>query len=391
MPHIAVVTPVFPNSADPFRGIFNYYGVLALQQWAEVEVYCMMAAYPQKIFKPLSRSYRRVDTSYSLPEVKVHYVEYPALPLVTRPFNSRTCARRLLPLLKKNSPDLILAFWIYPEGMASVIVGKKLGIPVIVKALGSDLRAIKDPFTYLGVRRTLRQADLVLTVSEELRQRAIAMGVPPEGVQKILNGCDSSVFRLADRSTARTELGVDADAQLVLFVGRLTAAKGIRELHDAIARLAPSRPRLRLVCIGEDVLGEAERARSSDPRLAGRVQFLGRSTPAQVARWLAAANLLCLPSYSEGCPNVLIEALHCGRAVVASNVGGIPEMVDPSCAILVPPKDAERLAKALAKALEHKWDEAAISLRFGRSWEDMGRETFEACEALLKGRTKSSS
>jgi glycosyltransferase involved in cell wall biosynthesis len=242
------------------------------------------------------------------------------------------------------------------------------------------LRVIPDAITGRMIRRTLRRADYALAVSEDLRQLAVTMGATPERTRTIHNGCDASLFHVADRAEARTELGVASDAQLILFVGRLVEVKGIGELLEAARRLASTHPKLRVVCIGEGVLENELRAKISDPAL---VQFVGRKEPAEVARWMVACDLLCLPSYSEGCPNALLEALFCGRPVVASSVGGIPELVDASCAILVPPRDPAKLAEALADALPRPWDATAIAAHYGRSWDDVGRETFEACQAVL--------
>jgi glycosyltransferase involved in cell wall biosynthesis len=253
-------------------------------------------------------------------------------------------------------------------------------VPVVVQTVGSDLRVIPDAITGRMIRRTLRRADYALAVSEDLRQLAVTMGATPERTRTIHNGCDASLFKLADRAEARTELGVASDAQLILFVGRLVEVKGIGELLEAARRLAPTHPKLRVVCIGEGVLENELRAKIPDPAL---VQFVGRKEPQEVARWMAACDLLCLPSYSEGCPNALLEALFCGRPVVASNVGGIPELVDEGCAILVPPRDPARLAEAIAEALRRPWDAAAIAAHYGRSWDDVGRETFAACQAAL--------
>jgi glycosyltransferase involved in cell wall biosynthesis len=251
---------------------------------------------------------------------------------------------------------------------------------VVVKTVGSDLRVIPDVITARMIRSTLRRADFVVAVSEDLRQLAVTMGATPARTRTIHNGCDASLFHLADRGPARSELGVASDAQLILFVGRLVEVKGIGELLEAARRLAPSHPKLKVICIGEGVLEKELRAKISDPAL---VQFAGRKEPQEVARWMAACDLLCLPSYSEGCPNALLEALFCGRPIVASNVGGIPELVDEGCAILVPPRDPARLAAALAEALARPWDAAAIAQHYGRSWDDVGRETFEVCEAAL--------
>jgi teichuronic acid biosynthesis glycosyltransferase TuaC len=109
--------------------------------------------------------------------------------------------------------------------------------------------------------------------------------------------------------------------------------------------------------------------------LMGRVSLLGRRDPADVARWLCASDLLCLPSHSEGCPNVVIEALCCGRPVVASAVGGIPEVVDRTCGILVPPKQPDALAAALEECLATNWNERQIAERYERTWDDVAQDT----------------
>ncbi len=388
-PRIAIVTPSFPTQAEPYRGIYNYRSTLALQKWAEVEVFCLLAAYPRwSLLRPRSRSYLRSQGLAPTPGVRAHYIDYAALPLLSRPFNAAVCARILRRRLEISRPDLILAYWIHPEGLGAVRAGSALGIPAVVVALGSDLRLISDPFARRGVKEALRGASYVLTVSHELRDQAVALGAPAERVRAILNGCDATVFHPASRSAAREELGVAPDARLILFVGRLAAVKGLGELLDAIARLRANEPRLELVLVGQGELENQVRARAAAGDLAGCVRFQGSQEPARVARWMAAADLLCLPSLSEGCPNVVLEALLCGRPVVASNVGGLPEMVDESCAVLVPPGDRDALARGLGEALTRKWDEAAIASRRIRTWEDVGRETFEICQDVLAARNR---
>ena len=98
---------------------------------------------------------------------------------------------------------------------------------------------------------------------------------------------------------------------------------------------------------------------------------------------MAASDLVTLPSYSEGHPNVLVEALACGRPVVATPVGGIPEVVDAESGILVPARDASALAVALVQALDRHWDEAALARKFSRDWRQVAEDTLEACEEAL--------
>jgi len=388
---IAVITSSFPIQSEPYRGIPIYQTVLALQHWADVEVFCMLSRYPQwSALQPRRFRYRRQEPGYSPPGVRTHYIEYPAVPFLSRPFSGAVCARRLLPYLQKTEADMVLAYWLYPEGYGAVSVARKLGLPVVVGSRGSDLARMEDPFTLRGTRSTVRRATFVLTVSEELRQRAIKLGVPPERVKTISNGSDRSVFHSRDRGPARTELGVPLDCRLILFVGRLEPRKGVWELLEALGRLAPSHPSLELACIGETPQeGNPFRAQASKADLKGRVRFLGPQTTEQVAHWLAAADLLCLPSYSEGCPNVVVEALSCGRPVVATDVGGIPEMVDATCGLLIPPRDPARLAEALAGALQRPWDPATISARFGRSWDQVAEETYQVCRSVWEaGRSR---
>lgn len=385
MTRIAIVTPLFPTSSEPYRGRPVYQTVLELQRLVDLDVFYPQVRYPRwRFLRPRNWLYQPGDPNYSPPGVKVRYIEYPALPVLTRPISNNICAHYLRPVLKKAAADLILAYWLYPEGYVALSIGEELGIPVVLGARGSDLLQISDRVILRKVKRALRRASFVLTVSDGMRRRALEFGVAPECVRTIHNGCDASLFKPADRAAARAERGVPPDAQLVLFVGRLIPLKGHQELFEALARLVPSHPRLELALIGEGLMEGALRARAARPDLAGHVRFLGVRPAAEVARWLAAANLFCLPSHSEGCPNVVLEALSCGRPIVASRVGGVPELVDPSCAILVPPRDSEQLAQALAQALRHPWDEAAIAARFSRGWKQVAQETYQVCLQVLE-------
>ena len=223
----------------------------------------------------------------------------------------------------------------------------------------------------------------MLTVSEHLRDQAIRLGASAERSRAVRNGCDTSIFRLADRAAARAKLGLDAESEVIVFVGWIAPTKGLRELIDAVKRLRISHPRLQLFCIGEGALQRELETRAKNAGLHGSVRFLGWRESLEVASWLAAANVFCLPSYAEGCPNAVIEALACGRPVVATNVGGIPELVDSESGILVAPQDSEALADALHQALSRRWDEPGISQRSQRGWDQVAEETRQICMECL--------
>ncbi len=381
---ITVVTSYFPNSARPYGGNSAFHTLRFLKPHASIEVISPHEHYPNLKWLIPGR-YETIDLTWQPDEFKTTYFEYPAIPVLTRPFNGPVCARILLPYVRASRPEVILNYWLYPDGFAAVRAGQTLGIPVIVGAIGSDIRRRNDPFTIHLVRQTMCEADGVITVSEELRQRVIAMGVPADKVTTILNGCDTSVFFPGDRDAARRELSFNPEAELIVYAGNLYASKGLGELIEAFIGLAESRPRARLVVIGQGPYAETLTRRAAGRGLQERVIMAGRRDAAGVAVWMRAADLFCLPSYSEGCPNVVIEALACGRPVVATNVGGIPELVDNSCGILVPPHDAGRLRQALEQALSRTWDYAAIARSRTRSWEQVACDTLALCRKVKHG------
>jgi glycosyltransferase involved in cell wall biosynthesis len=234
----------------------------------------------------------------------------------------------------------------------------------------------------------MKRATFVVTKSEHLRERAIQTGINPDKVRTVRNGCNPAVFHLADRGAARLELALDGQADLVLFVGRLDSAKGIFELLDAFALLASRRPNLRLAYVGDGPGADHLRSKAIGLGLETRVLLAGACPSQKVPRWLAAANVLALPSYREGYPNVVIEALSCGRPVIATDVGGIPELVDGSSGILVAPRDSRALANAIQTAMERDWDEQLISEQFHRSWDEAAEELLRVCELSIHHRAE---
>ena len=383
---VTVVTSDFPIPDEPYRGHSEYQILLALSKLADVNVLCPFPRYPSW-FQP-SYDYRAPDLSFCPPGVAARYFEYPALPGLTRCINGVVCAKYLEPYFRESMPDLACNFWLYPEGYATVAVARRLGIPAIVGSIGSDLNRIPDPASGWLTRLAMKRAAFVVTKSEHLRQKAIRMGVDAHKVRTVRNGCDPSVFHLADRSAARAQLAVDNKVELVLFVGRLDTKKGIGELLVAFASLASRRPNLRLAYVGDGPGGEQLRSKARHLALEDRVILMGACPSQKVAQWLAAANVLALPSYNEGYPNVVIEALSCGRPVIATNVGGILELVNEKSGILIVPRDSRALAGAIEKAMDQSWDEHFISEQFRWGWDEAAVELLGICELALQQRTE---
>ncbi len=381
---IQVVTSQFPIAGEPSRGRPVLQTVRELARIAHVQVLCPVATYPRWA-RPRSYLYREPGPADASRGLDVRYLPYAALPAVSRPFNGAACARALQAPVRAFRPDVVLSYWLYPDAYGALRAARSAGVPLVAGARGSDLR-VRDALSRLLTRPVVRRAARLLVVSEDLGRVACQRyGADPGRVRVIPNGCDAAIFRPRARADARAALGVPADARLVAYVGRLVPEKGLRELADAVQSLAASDPRVQLVLVGDGPMRAELDTRLQ--ALGARARMAGAQPPEAVAQWMAAADLVTLPSYSEGHPNVLVEALACGRPVVATPVGGIPEVVDAASGVLVPPRDAGALADALREVLERTWDEAALAARFSRGWDQVAADTLRACqEAMATGR-----
>jgi teichuronic acid biosynthesis glycosyltransferase TuaC len=382
---VAVVTRYFPSSAEPAQGRSAYQTLRLLARSADVRVFYPNAAYPS-FLRPRSRVYDQLDPAFSPPDVSANYHDFPALPLVSRPLNGWMAARTLLPHVSTFAPSLIFGCYLYPDGFAALKIGRALDVPVVVMSIGSDINRIGDPVSAWHTRAVLRGADFLVTVSGDLRTKAMAMGALQEKSCAVVNGCDLSVFRVRDRIEARRSRGIDPAAEAVVYVGRMDVKKGLRELVEAAASLHSERSKLHVYLVGDGPDKVLVESAIRTHNASSYIHALPGCHFNDVVVWMAAANLVTLPSYMEGCPNVVLEALACGRPVVATNVGGIPEIMSNDCGALVPPGEPAALAHALAEVLDRTWDAAAISAHWSRSWDTVAAELLGIFESLVSGR-----
>jgi teichuronic acid biosynthesis glycosyltransferase TuaC len=367
---VAAITAYFPSNHQPWAGHSAYQTLRFIAQRCELKVFYPEVSYPKRL-APRHHVSTPHDSDYQPADTAVQYIPYPALPVLSRPLNGWQAGRCLLPHVKQFQPDVILAYVVYPDGFAALRIGRQLKVPVIITAIGSDLNRISDPLCAILTRRVLRRAALVYTVSADLLKTARKMGAHVAQSQSILNGCDTSVFYPRNAEQSRQALNIRTEGPVLLYAGRLDVRKGLCQLIEAAALLRPQWKNLRCYIVGEG---------SDRPLLVDAIKLWNAQhyitlvppcSTQEVALWMAAADLLALPSYAEGCPNVVLEALASGRPVVASKVGGIPEIMDESVGRLVPPGDVPSLTLALDEVLAQKWDPHDISARYGRSWSDV--------------------
>jgi len=380
---VLVLSDTFPNRLQPWRGPYNRRQIECLAELCDVTV---INPWPWLRLLREPRSWRLVKGMDDvIPGVTVRHPVFWHIPLIGRATAWRGIARAVERAIDLSGPaeyDVVLATFAYQLGEAARRVARKLGVPYVVKARGSDLNTL--PSAGGRRRRTaqaLQDAAAVVPVSEALARTVIELGACPGRVHRLPNGVDLEQFRVASREEARRELGLTPEGKLLLFVGSLLPVKGLDVLLDAVPQCATRS--MHTVIAGSGPLA-GELARRRDTRgLHGAVSFIGQVGRDSVVTWMNAADAVVLPSRNEGCPNVVLEALACGTPVVASNVGAVPDIVTGDAGRTVPPEDAAELAAAIDEVLGMEWDREAVRAQVeGMTWQANAKKLYDVlCRA----------
>lgn len=377
---ILAITRIFPNRLEPLACPFQRQQFVALSKYADVTVMAAIPTFPGARWLPPKH---RVSRLCHLPEqdiiagLPVIHARIPYLPRVGPLFsvcNAPLYAAGLWPHWKpfKHRFDVILGAFLFPDAWAAAKMAAWLGLPYVVKAHGTDVNVTAEsPWIAPLIRNTLRNAHATIAVSRPMVDSLITLGALSDHVHHVPNGVDRALFTPQNKAAARQRLGWSLHDKRLLFVGRLEKEKGLLELLEAHRILQEtSHPSLSLVIAGTGSLQNslASRAQSNPDILC-----TGERPPEEIALFLAACDVLVLPSWAEGTPNVILEAFAVGRPVVACNVGGIPDVVcQGKNGFLVAPKNVSALVTALNTALHHPWNEHDIVLTAPPNWDQSG-------------------
>ena len=260
-------------------------------------------------------------------------------------------------LARDPSVEILQAHYIPHSGLVpSLLKGER---PLVIKFHGDDGRIFpfKNPLYRAVTRSMIRRADFVLTVSEEIRRLIVSLGADEGRTAAISSGVHTGKYVPMDRDACRAKWGLPADRPVALFIGRLHPWKGVSE----ILRAAADHPGCTFVLAGPGQVPD----HPPNCRVTGMIE------PDSVVSLINAADVGILPSYTEGISNFLMECLSCAVPVIATGVGGTPELVeDGKTGILIRPRDAGALSAALGRLLDSPAERARMG-RDGR--EDMIR------------------
>ena len=290
-------------------------------------------------------------------------------------------------IARRFRPDLVFAFFGIPCGSVARRIKRKLGAPYALSLRGSDVprpelghQRLMEAIVRPTLRRVWRDADLLISVGEGLKQAALAVE-PGLDIEVIPNGVDVERFRPVDRS--------GREGLRLLFVGRLREFKGLQFVLEAMGETGD--PRVCLDIVGEGPYRAELGRRVAQHDLADRVTFHGWLAPADVPERYAAADALVLPSFAEGSPNVILEAMAAGLPVVASDAPGCREAVrDAETGLLVPVGDVAGLRRAfdhLARDPDERAGLGAAGRRAAEqiSWTRVAERHLALFERVVRG------
>jgi glycosyltransferase involved in cell wall biosynthesis len=349
---ILIVTNLYPNPLDPNRSTFNRQQFRAVAAEHSVRIIAPIAWTDELAARRKGSPPLRKNRQSELDGITVTHPRYWFTPRLMRGWYGRFFQWSIGPAFRRavaeSAPDVVLASWAYPDGRAAGRLARRAGLPVVIKVHGSDvLHQSAYPTRQRKTAEALRAADGVVAVSEDLARHVIELGVDPGRVRVVYNGIDTGLFALGPKGPARANIGIDPAQTALLYVGNLVPVKGVDLLIEACGLLKSDGPPFHLHLIGKGSDRPALEKRSADLGLEQFVTFHGPKPHRELPDWFRAADLLVLPSRSEGVPNVLLECAACGTPYVATDVGGVPEVARFGDGSVVPPENPKALADAI--------------------------------------------
>lgn len=352
--NVLTLSTLFPDISRPNFGVFveRQARELASRAEANVTVVAPVGLPPW----PLSLSARYAPLR-ALPrkerwrELTVHRPTFPIIPKFGGRTNVITMTRAILPLVRRlhaQTPfDVIDASFFFPDGPVAQRLSKALGIPYSIKARGADIH-------YWGTQRSTRKmvreagdhAAGLLAVSDAMRRSMARMGMDADKIRVHYTGVDLDTFELSDRAAAKEAL--DFSGPVVLCVGALIPRKG----QELLVRALPALPDVTLLLAGQGQYRRTLENLALELGVERRVGFLGSVPHHKLPRIFAAADVMALPSASEGLANAWVEALACGTPIIISDVGGARELLDRPEAGQIVDRDPQAIATAIRAILD---------------------------------------
>lgn len=352
---ILTLTNLYPNVYQPSRAAFTRDHVAALGRRHPLRVIAPVLWTDKLQYGWKHRAFPRIYRPAPGDSAVVAYPTYYYVPKMFRRYYGAfylwSVKRCFLRVVKEFAPTLLFAPWAYPDGWAAVRLGRLARLPVVIMVHGSDVHSLNSyPGRLRATVDALGSADAVVAVSRQLARQVIGLGVKLERVNVVYGGVDRAIFSPGPKALARAAVGMPPHSHVLLFVGNFVHVKGLDVLVEACASLARLGSPPTCYLLGDGPLRPAIQQLVDRHNLNALFHFVGTRPHESLPDWYRAADLLVLPSRSEGLPTVLLEATACGTPFVATAVGGIPEIAANGTSCLIPPDNPDLLAAAIQNA-----------------------------------------
>jgi teichuronic acid biosynthesis glycosyltransferase TuaC len=372
-PRVLIVTHLYPTPQNPLKNPWIEEQVGALSASADIRVLCPTL----DVESTVTETQGGVGVEYRPTGTRLGRGR---LGLIGSTFRYDRALTDYLRIHAKEL-DVIHAHFGFPDAVVVARAAERFDLRFVLTLHGDDAFRVLPMRGPVGVlaRRAAKRADAVICVSDQMELVAKSCLGDDARVVVIPNGYDDSIFRLSESPRDRE----------MLFVGRLGPVKNVDILLRAVAVAGP-RFAFRMTIVGDGPLRLTLESLARDLGVADRVRFVGEAPRAAVASFMSRSACLLLPSRSEGLPLVVIEALACGTPVIASDVGGLRELVRTATAgYLVRPGDVEELAAALIDFDPGKHRPADVLAASGvRPWKERVVPISDLYRALVSRSTR---
>ncbi len=393
-----IISHMYPSTANSVAGIFVQEQVKELiRQNCEVKVISPIpwTPFPIKYLSKKWKNYSEIPLVEEKDGVTVYYPRHITFPKAGLFEHSGSFMyygiKKLVQTIYKNFKfDLVNAYTVLPDGFSAVLLKRKINVPTIITLLGDDLLdyPYRNKRVFTNTKRALNKATKIIAVSRHLKNRAINdFGIPSEKIAVIYTGHDEKNFNLGERKQQESSI------KNILFLGNIIESKGVFDLLKAISIIRNSDEKLFARLSWRFVGKITDREKLTNflnvYKLRNNVEVVGEVPRDEVAKYMKRADFFILPSWSEGMPVALLEAIACGLPVIATTVGGIPEVVNENTGVLVEPKKPQELACGIISALSRNWDQESIGeYAKNYTWEKNAEKTLGVYQEVLQGKNE---
>ncbi len=379
---------MFPSPVRPVMGTFVLDLARYINKKENVTILSPVPVFPWSHKTEKYKDYDMIPRKLCLEGLNVYYPRFFMIPKFlksTDGFFYAVCVflQAIRYLIKT---DLIIAHWTFPDAFSCIIWKRLIKRKLVLVVHGNESIHYYEPPSlkkYL-IGKTIKNVDHIVAVSNDLRKKIIEKyKVPSNKISVIPNGVDFNKFVPKNKKDARKKLNLPVGKKIFITVARLSPEKNLSLLLDAFSMIKKESQPL-LYIIGDGPEFKSLYAKIKSENMENNVNLMGAIPHEEIHLWMSAADFFVLPSKREGTPVVIGEAFACGTPVIASSVGGIPDLINSNeLGILTQPDSVSSLCEALRTALKKEWDREVIKdAGLKLDWKDIADRYLEVIHSV---------